>query len=243
MERSDQFDIATTMHMANYVSRRLTIVCLIFKIRTFFITTFFAWLFVRICILPICGKLQARKSSGHIYVYLLYRLSLCDFFYWILQLFRQCAICWTVPTGWYVLNCSDNVIFFELFRQCDLFWTVPTLWYFFNCSDSVIFFELFRQCDLFWTVPTVSYFLNCSDSGKYLLSFILSLSKVHYCALFTLIRMLLSLIQIGIQKIYCSSLCFLFIVLSTIFVFLSLFFIWSLCCLSLLKKSLKTPKG
>jgi hypothetical protein len=33
-----------------------TLVCLIFKIRTFFITTFFAWLFVRICILPICDK-------------------------------------------------------------------------------------------------------------------------------------------------------------------------------------------
>ena len=122
MERSHQFNIATTMHMANYVSRRLNIVCLIFKIRTFFIRTFFAWLLVRIDILPICdkscmtasfhyaGKLgpiklasglhmlleslfQARKSSGHIYVYLLYRLSLCDFFYWILELFRQCDIC------------------------------------------------------------------------------------------------------------------------------------------------------
>jgi hypothetical protein len=133
--------IATTMHMANYVSRRLNIVCLIFKIRTFFIITFFAWLFVRIYILPICdktcttasfhyaGKLgpiklalrlhmlleslfQARKSSGHIYVCLVYRLSLCDFFigFW---------------------NCSDSVIFF---------WTVPTMWYFWNCSDSVIFF-------------------------------------------------------------------------------------------------------
>jgi len=122
MKRSDLFNIATTMHMANSVSRRLNIVCLIFKIRTFFITTFFAWLFVRICILPICdttcmtasfhyaGKFgpiqlasrlhmlleslfQARKSSGHIYVCLVYRLSLCDF-----------------SIGFW--NCSDSVIFF-----------------------------------------------------------------------------------------------------------------------------------
>jgi hypothetical protein len=110
---------------------------------------------------------QARKSSGHIYVCLLYRLSLCDFFYWILEPFQPCDI----SIGF--CNCSDSVIFFELFRQCDMFLTVPTMWYFFNCSDSVIFFncsdsviffELFRQCDMFWTVPTVWYFLNCSDS-------------------------------------------------------------------------------
>ena len=117
MKRSDLFNIATTMHMDNSVSRRLNIVCLIFKIRTFFITAFFAWWFVRICILPICEKtymtasfyyagnfghiklvsrldmlleslFQARKSSGHIYVCLLYRLSLCDFFIE----FRQCDI-------------------------------------------------------------------------------------------------------------------------------------------------------
>jgi hypothetical protein len=122
MKRSDFFNIATIMHMANYVSRRLNIVCLIFKIRTFFITTFFAWLFVRICILPICEKtcltasfhyagkfgpiklasglhmlleslFQARKSSGHIYVCLVYRLSLCNF-----------------SIG--IWNCSDSVIFF-----------------------------------------------------------------------------------------------------------------------------------
>jgi hypothetical protein len=131
MKRSDLFNIATTMHMTNYVSRRLSIVCLIFKIRTFFITTFFAWLFVRISILPICenicmtasfhytGKfgpiklasclhmlleslLQARKSSGHIYVCLVYRLSLCDF-----------------SIGF--RNCSNIVIF--LFD----FGTVPTV--------------------------------------------------------------------------------------------------------------------
>ena len=121
MKRSNLSSIATTMHMPNYVPRRLNIVCLIFKIRTFFITTFFAWLFVRIYILPICdktcmtasfhyaGKLgpiklalrlhmlleslfQARKSSGHIYECLLYRLSLCD-----------------ISIGF--LNCSDSVIF------------------------------------------------------------------------------------------------------------------------------------
>jgi hypothetical protein len=142
MKRSDLFNIATTMHMANYVPRRLNIICLIFKIRTFFITTFFAWLFVRICILPICEKtcmtasfhyegkfepiklasglhmlleslFQASKSSGHTYVCLVYRLSLCDF-----------------SIGFW--NCSDSVMF------C-----------FFNCSDSVIFFELFQQCDIF----------------------------------------------------------------------------------------------
>ena len=103
------------------------------------------------------------------------------------------------------------------------FGTVQTVWYLLNCSDSVICFELFRQCDIFWTVPTVWY----------LLSFILSLSWhiqciIAFCTVVVTyksiyIRMLLSLIQIGIQKIYCSSLCFLFIVLSTIFVFLSLF--------------------
>jgi hypothetical protein len=121
-----------TMYMANYVSRRLNIVCLIFKIRTFFITTFFAWLFVRIYILPICdktcmtasfhyaGKLgpiklvwslqmlseslfQARKSSGHIYM---------------------CASC---------IDCLCDIVLLD-------FGTVPTVWYFFNCSDSVIFF-------------------------------------------------------------------------------------------------------
>ena len=140
MKRSDLFNIATTMHMKNYVSRRINIVCLMFKIRTFFITTFFAWLFVRICILPICDKtcmtasfhyvgkfgpikpasgrhmlleslFQSRKSSGHIYVCFVYRLSLCDFYF-----------------GFW--NCSNSVIFF-------------------NCSDSMIFLELFRQCDIF----------------------------------------------------------------------------------------------
>ena len=53
---------------------------------------------------------QARKSSGHIYVCLVYQFSLCDIFigFW---------------------NCSDSVIFFELSRKCDIFWTVPTVWY------------------------------------------------------------------------------------------------------------------
>ena len=64
MKRSDLFNIATTMHMANYVPRRLNIIGLIFKIRTFFITTFFAWLFVRICILPICEK-TCMTASFH----------------------------------------------------------------------------------------------------------------------------------------------------------------------------------
>ena len=132
---------------------------------------------------------QARKSSGHIYVCLLYRLSLCDFFYWILEPFQPCDI----SIGF--CNCSDSVIFFELFRQCDMFLTVPTMWYFFNCSDSVIFFncsdsviffELFRQCDMFWTVPTVWYFLNCSDSVIFVVShFIPLLAQVFvFCLLF-----------------------------------------------------------
>jgi hypothetical protein len=128
MNRSHLFNIVTPMHVANYVSRRLNIVCLIFKIRTFFITTFFARLFMRICILPICDKtcmtesfyyagkfepiqltsrlhmlleylFQTRKSSGHIYVCLVYQLSLCDF-----------------SVGFW--NCSDSVIcFFSLLRQ------------------------------------------------------------------------------------------------------------------------------
>ena len=143
-DSSDLFNIDTAMHMTHSVSRRINILCLIFKIRTVFITTFFAWLFVRICILPICEKtcmtasfhyagkfepielasglhmllqslFQARKSSGHIYVCLLYRLSLCDFFYWILEPFQPCDI----SIGF--CNCSDSVIFFELFRQCDMF--------------------------------------------------------------------------------------------------------------------------
>jgi hypothetical protein len=53
---------------------------------------------------------QVRKSSGHIYVCLVYRLSLCDF-----------------SIGFW--NCSDSVIFFEMFRQYDIFLTVPTVWY------------------------------------------------------------------------------------------------------------------
>ena len=65
MKRLDLFHIATTMHMANYVSRRLNIVCLIFKIIMFFITTFFTWLFVRICILPICDKTCMTASFHH----------------------------------------------------------------------------------------------------------------------------------------------------------------------------------
>ena len=115
---------------------------------------------------------QARKSNGHIYVCLVYRLSMCD---WILKLFRQCDIC----------------------------------------------------CLSFYPSPGTFIIALCTV-------------VVTYQAIY--IRMLLWLIQIGIQEIYCSSLCFLFIVLSTIFVFLSLFFTWSLCCLSLLKNSLKTPK-
>jgi hypothetical protein len=53
---------------------------------------------------------QVRESSGHIYVCLVYQLSLCDF-----------------SIGFW--NCSDSVIFFELFRQYDIFLTVPTVWY------------------------------------------------------------------------------------------------------------------
>ena len=134
MKRSDPFNIATTMHMATYMSRRLNIVCVIVKIRTFFITTFSVWLFVRICILPICEKtwmtssfhyagrfgpiklalrrhilleslFQARKLSGHIYVCLVYRLSLCDFSIGF----------WNCCDSVVFLNCSDSVIFFELF--------------------------------------------------------------------------------------------------------------------------------
>ena len=62
MKRSDLFSIATSMDMATYMSGKLNIV--IVKIRTFFITTFFAWLFVRICILPICDK-TCMTASFH----------------------------------------------------------------------------------------------------------------------------------------------------------------------------------
>jgi hypothetical protein len=167
---------------------------------------------------------QGRKSSGHIYVCLMYQLSLCDF-----------------SIGFW--NCSKSVIFFELSRQCDIFWTVLTVWYVLNCSDSVIFFELFRQCDICCTVPTVWYLLSLILSLSWHIQCIIAFCTVVVTYKSIYIRMLLSLIQIEIQKNYCSSLCFLFIVLSTIFVFLSLFFIWYLCCLSLLKNSLKTPKG
>ena len=55
------------------------------------------------------------------------------FFYWTLELFRQCGIflldIGTVPTVWDfsigLWNCSDSVVFFywtlELFRQCGIF--------------------------------------------------------------------------------------------------------------------------
>ena len=103
------------------------------------------------------------------------------FFYWILELFRQCGIfCFiflmdleTVHTVWYFLfyfsigswNCSDSVVFFVLFFLLDLR-SVLTVWYFLfyfsngsrNCSDGVVFFVLFYLLDL-GTVPTVRYFL------------------------------------------------------------------------------------
>ena len=63
MKRSDLFNIATTMHMANYVSRRINIVCLIFRIRAFFITTFFAWLFVMLLSLIQIGIQKIYCSS------------------------------------------------------------------------------------------------------------------------------------------------------------------------------------
>ena len=78
---------------------------------------------------------QARKSSGHIYVCMVYRFSLCD-----------CSI------GFW--NCSNSVIFLLDFG------TVPTVWYLLNCSNRVIFFELSRQCDIFLTLPTVWYLLS-----------------------------------------------------------------------------------
>ena len=149
------------MHMANYVSRRLNIVCLIFKIRTFFITTFFAWLFVRIYILPICDKSCMTASfdyTGKLYASICY-YNLCFkvenravIYMCVWCIYCLCAIFLlyfgTVPRVWYFFNCPDSVIFLELFRQCDTFLTVQAVWYFFNCSDSVIFVALFRQCDI-----------------------------------------------------------------------------------------------
>jgi hypothetical protein len=86
------------------------------------------------------------------------------FFYWNLEMFRQCGIFWG--------KCSDIVVFFggnvptvwyffeEMFRQCGIFWgkcsdivvffggNVPTVWYFLE--------EMFRHCGIFWR--------KCSDS-------------------------------------------------------------------------------
>ena len=96
------------------------------------------------------------------------------FFYWILELFRQCGIfCFiflmdlgTVPTVWYFLfyfsigsrNCSDSVVFFVLFFE----WIL----------------ELFRLCGIFCfiflldfgTVPTVWYFLFYFSIGSWICS-------------------------------------------------------------------------
>ena len=68
------------------------------------------------------------------------------FFYWILELLRQCGIFLldfgTVPTVLYFpigfWNCYDSVVFFywilELFQQCCIFLldfgAVTTVWYF-----------------------------------------------------------------------------------------------------------------
>jgi hypothetical protein len=77
------------------------------------------------------------------------------FFYLILDLFRQCGICFflfdfgTVPTVWYLFfsiwfwNCSDNVVFFVFLFD---FGPVPTVWYF---LFFYLILELFRQCGIF----------------------------------------------------------------------------------------------
>ena len=57
--------------------------------------------------IPVSSK---KIEPSYIYMCLVYQLSLCDF-----------------PIGYW--NCSDSVIFFELFRQCDICLTVPTVWY------------------------------------------------------------------------------------------------------------------
>jgi hypothetical protein len=107
------------------------------------------------------------------------------FFYYILELFRQCGIFLLhfriVPTEWY-------------------FRIVPTVWYFFcfsfrfwRCSYSVVFFyyilEMFRQCGIFLLyfrdVPTVWYFSitfwRCSDSVVF---FYYILEMFRQCGIF-----------------------------------------------------------
>ena len=75
------------------------------------------------------------------------------FFYYILEMFRQCGIfCFSI-TFW---RCSDSVVFFyyilEMFRQCGIFLlyfgVVPTVWYFFCFSFYSTFFIFSKKCKL-----------------------------------------------------------------------------------------------
>ena len=78
------------------------------------------------------------------------------FFYWTLELFRQCGIiCYS--TG--LWNCSDSVVF--LVCLCD-FGTVPTIWHYLffyvtlELLDNMALFVFL--CD-FGTVPTIWHYL------------------------------------------------------------------------------------
>jgi hypothetical protein len=118
------------------------------------------------------------------------KVSYFLFFYWILELFRQCGIfCFSI---WF-WNCSDSMVFFVFLLD---FRTVPTVWYF-------LFFywilELFRQCGIFcFSIG----FWNCSDSVVFSV-FLLDFGTVPSVWYFLFFYLILELFrQCGI---FCSS--------------------------------------
>jgi len=64
LRTSALFNTTNIMHMPISVSRRLNILCIMFKIVAFFIIMLFTWLYVLVVILLTCGKhLHARIIS------------------------------------------------------------------------------------------------------------------------------------------------------------------------------------
>jgi hypothetical protein len=112
------------------------------------------------------------------------------------------------------------------------FGTVPTVWYFYWIL------ELFRQCDIFWTVSTVWYLL--SWHVKYIIA--LCTVVVTYKSIYINQNVVIVNTNRNTKDLLFKSLFSVYCFVDH-FRLLVPFFIWSLCCLSLLKNSLKTPKG
>ena len=109
------------------------------------------------------------------------------FFYWSLELFRQCAIICFYMGLW---NCSDSVVLFVFLWD---FGTVPTVWHylfffwtlelFHQCGIICFFYgslELFRQCGI---ICFSIWLWKCSDSVAlfvFLLDFDTVLTVWHY---------------------------------------------------------------